>query len=105
MNALLKAVDPGSHLLLVGDPDQLPAVGAGNVLRDLIASQAVPAERVRILRDAFNATMKDSEFVAEATKLRLPISPKTGEEALKIVEDIYATPDDIVAAARKVTER
>jgi hypothetical protein len=49
--------------------------------------------------------MKDSEFVAEATKLRLPISPKTGEEALKIVEDIYATPDDIVAAARKVTER
>jgi tripartite-type tricarboxylate transporter receptor subunit TctC len=71
--------------------------------RPFIASQAVPAERVRILRDAFNATMQDPQFMAEAQKLRLPISPKTGEEALKVVEEIYATPDDIVAAARKVT--
>jgi tripartite-type tricarboxylate transporter receptor subunit TctC len=71
--------------------------------RPFIASQAVPTERVRILRDAFNATMQDPQFVAEAQKLRLPISPKTGEEALKVVNEIYATPDDIVAAARKVT--
>lgn len=42
MNHLAKAVDLGSHLVLVGDVDQLPAVGAGNVLRDLIASGAVP---------------------------------------------------------------
>jgi exodeoxyribonuclease V alpha subunit len=39
---LLKAVPPDAHLLLVGDTDQLPAVGPGNVLRDLIASEAVP---------------------------------------------------------------
>lgn len=71
--------------------------------RPFIASQGVPADRVRILRDAFNATMTDLQFVAEAQKLRLPISPKTGEEALGIVEAIYATPDDIVAAARKTT--
>ena len=71
--------------------------------RPFIASQAVPAERIRILRDGFNATMKDPQFIAELEKLRLPISPKTGEEALKVVEEIYATPDDIVAAARKVT--
>ena len=37
-NHLLKAVDPASHLLLVGDVDQLPSVGAGNVLKDIIAS-------------------------------------------------------------------
>jgi tripartite-type tricarboxylate transporter receptor subunit TctC len=73
--------------------------------RPFIASQAVPADRIRILRDAFNATMKDPEFVAEATKLRLPISPKTGAEAVKIVEEIYATPDDVAAAARSVKER
>ncbi len=42
MNALVKAVDVQSHLLFVGDPDQLPSVGAGNVLKDLIASRAVP---------------------------------------------------------------
>ena len=71
--------------------------------RPFIASQAVPAERVRILRDAFNATMQDPQFIAELQKLRLPLSPKTGEEALKVVEEIYAAPDDIVAAARKVT--
>ncbi|MGQ9491956.1 MAG: SF1B family DNA helicase RecD2 [Anaerolineae bacterium] len=37
-NHLLKAVPPGAHLLLVGDVDQLPSVGAGNVLRDIIAA-------------------------------------------------------------------
>jgi len=47
--------------------------------------------------------MKDPQFIAEAEKLRLPISPKTGEEALKIVEDIYATPEDIVQAAKKIS--
>jgi exodeoxyribonuclease V alpha subunit len=43
---LLKAVPPESHLLLVGDADQLPAVGPGNVLRDLIASDAIPTVRL-----------------------------------------------------------
>ena len=38
---LLKAIAPTAHLLLVGDVDQLPSVGAGNVLRDLINSGAV----------------------------------------------------------------
>lgn len=42
MNALLKAIDLTSHILFVGDPDQLPSVGAGNVLKDMIASTAVP---------------------------------------------------------------
>lgn len=39
---LLKALPPESHLLLVGDADQLPSVGPGNVLRDLLASQCIP---------------------------------------------------------------
>ena len=41
-NHLLKARDPATHLLLVGDVDQLPSVGAGDVLRDLIASGTIP---------------------------------------------------------------
>jgi tripartite-type tricarboxylate transporter receptor subunit TctC len=77
-------------------------VASGQIGRPFIASSAVPAERMRILRDAFNATMKDPQFIAEAEKLRLPVSPKTGEEALKIIDNIYGTPDDIVQAARKV---
>jgi tripartite-type tricarboxylate transporter receptor subunit TctC len=77
-------------------------VASGQTGRPFIASSAVPADRVRILRDAFNAAVKDPAFIADAKKLRLPVSPKTGEEALKVVEDIYSTPDDIVQAAKKV---
>ena len=39
-NQLAKAVAPGTHLLLVGDPDQLPSVGAGNVLADLLRASS-----------------------------------------------------------------
>jgi tripartite-type tricarboxylate transporter receptor subunit TctC len=70
--------------------------------RPFIASQSVPADRIRILRDAFNDTMTDPAFVADATKLRLPIMPRTGEEAIKIVEAIYAAPKNVVDEARKL---
>jgi tripartite-type tricarboxylate transporter receptor subunit TctC len=70
--------------------------------RPFIASAAVPAERVRILREAFAATMTDPQFMTEAQKLRLPISPVIGEAALKVVGGIYAIPQEIVAAARQV---
>ena len=53
MRALLRAVKPGARLILVGDADQLPSVGAGNVLRDLIDSGAVPVARLNeIFRQA-----------------------------------------------------
>ena len=46
MRSLLRAVEPGSRLILVGDADQLPSVGAGNVLRDILDSGAVPCSRL-----------------------------------------------------------
>ena len=46
---LLKAIQPGTHLLLVGDVDQLPSVGAGDVLRDLIASKIAPVSRLGLI--------------------------------------------------------
>jgi exodeoxyribonuclease V alpha subunit len=45
-NKLIKAIPPGAHLLFVGDVDQLPSVGAGEVLRDLLAAEHLP--RVRL---------------------------------------------------------
>src|SRR4029450_6769989 len=45
-NKLVKAIPPGAHLLFVGDVDQLPSVGAGEVLRDLLAADRLP--RVRL---------------------------------------------------------
>ncbi len=53
MNSLLKAIPPAMRLILVGDIDQLPSVGAGNVLRDIIDSGAFPVVRLtRIFRQA-----------------------------------------------------
>ncbi|MEO7598851.1 MAG: ATP-dependent RecD-like DNA helicase [Opitutus sp.] len=48
-SALLQAVPARAHLLLVGDTDQLPSVGAGNVLKDLIATQRVPVTRLSVI--------------------------------------------------------
>ena len=47
--ALLQAVPSRAHLLLVGDTDQLPSVGAGNVLKDLIATERVPVTRLSVI--------------------------------------------------------
>ena len=48
-SALLQAVPSRAHLLLVGDTDQLPSVGAGNVLKDLIATEHVPVTRLSVI--------------------------------------------------------
>jgi tripartite-type tricarboxylate transporter receptor subunit TctC len=77
-------------------------VSGGQVGRPFIASAAVPPERLKILRNAFDATMKDPAFRADLDALRLPFSPKTADEALKTVGAIYASPPDIVQAAKKI---
>ena len=46
MRSLLRAIEPGTRLILVGDADQLPSVGAGNVLGDILQSGVVPAVRL-----------------------------------------------------------
>jgi exodeoxyribonuclease V alpha subunit len=52
-NKLVKAIPEGAHLLLVGDVDQLPSVGAGEVLRDLLAANTIPRVRLtQIFRQA-----------------------------------------------------
>lgn len=53
MYALLKAVARGTHLVFIGDVDQLPSVGSGNVLSDLIQSDLIPTVRLtHIFRQA-----------------------------------------------------
>jgi exodeoxyribonuclease V alpha subunit len=52
-NKLIKAIPPGAHLLFVGDVDQLPSVGAGEVLRDLLAAERLPRVRLtKVFRQA-----------------------------------------------------
>ncbi len=64
-NSLLRALEPGTHLLLVGDIDQLPSVGAGDVLRDIIASGVAPVTRLEeIFRQAAG-----SEIITNAHRI------------------------------------
>jgi tripartite-type tricarboxylate transporter receptor subunit TctC len=75
---------------------------SGQVGRPFIASLSVPADRIEVLRKAFDETVQDREFVADARKLRMPVTPKSAGQALRTVEEIYATPEDIVQAARRI---
>lgn len=73
-NKLIKAVAPGAHLLLVGDVDQLPSVGAGEVLRDLLAEGGpVPAVR---LTTVFRQAQK-SGVVTNAHRINSGVPPLT----------------------------
>jgi exodeoxyribonuclease V alpha subunit len=79
MNHLLGAIDQTSHLLLVGDVDQLPSVGPGNVLRDLIASGVIPVTRLEtIFRQA-----EDSFIIVNAHRINqgeMPIFTQTAKD-------------------------
>ena len=62
--------------------------------RPYFLPQGVPAERVKILRDAFEKTMADEKFLAEAKKLRRPIDPLPGKELQDVVnKDINPSPE------------
>ena len=69
--------------------------------RPFVAPPGVPSDRIKALRAAFDATMKDEKFIAEANKSQIEISPTTGEDIQKLFKDIYATPKQIVEAASK----
>jgi tripartite-type tricarboxylate transporter receptor subunit TctC len=70
--------------------------------RPYLAPPAVPKERVDTLRQAFLDTMKDKEFLTEAEKAQLEITPVTGPEIEKLVKEVYQTPPQIAAKAAQV---
>jgi tripartite-type tricarboxylate transporter receptor subunit TctC len=69
--------------------------------RPYAAPPGVPADRKKALIAAFDATMKDPDFLADAQKLKADINPVTAAEIDKLLAEIYATPKDIVAKAAK----
>ena len=68
--------------------------------RPFFAAQGIPEDRKAALRAAFDATMKDPEFVAEAEKLRLEVSPMTGAEIERVLGEVYALPKELIDKAR-----
>jgi exodeoxyribonuclease V alpha subunit len=96
MNHLLKAVRSGTHVLFVGDVDQLPSVGAGDVLRDLIQSGVAPVSRLNsIFRQA-----ADSGIITNAHLINQGKFPKfakgEGDFFLFPAEDAASAADWIV---------
>ncbi len=67
--------------------------------RPVAAPPGVPADRLAALRRAFDATMKDPAFIAEAEKLQLEIEPMTGAAIHSLLTDAFATPQNIIAEA------
>ncbi|MBE5803287.1 MAG: ATP-dependent RecD-like DNA helicase [Clostridiales bacterium] len=76
MRSLLRAIEPGTRLLLVGDADQLPSVGAGNVLGDILASGVVPHVR---LTDIFRQS-ESSRIVVNAHRINQGQMPLLNEK-------------------------
>jgi tripartite-type tricarboxylate transporter receptor subunit TctC len=67
--------------------------------RPYLAPPGVPAARLALLRKAFMDTMNDPDFLAEAEKLKLEVTPVPGEKVEQLVAEIYRTPPDIVSKA------
>lgn len=72
--------------------------------RPFMAPPDVPADRVKILRDAFMATMKDKQFLAEAEKGRLEVDAVSGEEVQNVVREAYATPKDLIKRVAEIVK-
>jgi tripartite-type tricarboxylate transporter receptor subunit TctC len=109
-----------SKTLVPGMPETLPYAGelltdlkkkrifglltaAAIVGRPYIAPKGVPADRVAALRAAFDATMKDPDFQAEAAKQHLLVTPMAGPEVESYIKELYQTPPDVVAAAKEIS--
>ena len=69
--------------------------------RSYIAPPGLPAEQLETLRTAFDATMSDRQFLDDAEKICIDVSPLSGAKVQALVQKLYATPKDIVARARQ----
>ena len=96
MNALMKAIPPHMRLILVGDIDQLPSVGAGNVLRDVIDSEVFPVVRLtRIFRQA-----QTSRIIMNAHKINAGQMPDISNG--KNTDFFFMIQEDPEEAVRKI---
>jgi tripartite-type tricarboxylate transporter receptor subunit TctC len=91
---------------LVTDPKQKAALKVTELNqeagRPIVLPPNVPEDRVKAMRAAFDETMKDPGFLADAHALHIDPDPMSGEEVQKDVDDVYATPKDVVALTAKL---
>lgn len=71
--------------------------------RPLLAPPGIPADRLAVLRKALDATVRDAEYLKEAKDAGLDTAPISGDRVQKIVEDLAATPAEVLARAKAVS--
>jgi hypothetical protein len=96
MHELAKTPEQRSVLALISSPVSLG--------RPFFTTPDTPAERVAALRQAYDATMKDADFLAEARALNLDIKPMSGERVTQIVEETVNVPAELIAKAKVVLD-
>lgn len=114
INPILKLHD----LPMKGIPDSVPYIGtlvrsdppkrqlltfisaSTDLGRPFITSAEVPRERLLTLQKAFDQMVEDPQFIADAERLKLDVTPVSGAELQKTIEELYDTPDSVIEAAR-----
>lgn len=79
-------------------------VSSAEIGRSFLAPPGVPADRVTLLRRAFDATMKDPELLADLEKAKTDLAPATGEKVQQLVMDTIKAPADVVARMKSILE-
>jgi tripartite-type tricarboxylate transporter receptor subunit TctC len=77
-------------------------LASGDFGRPIMVTPGTPAERVKILRDAFLKTMSDAEALAEAKKGRMDVDPTSGEDLESLVKEIFDSPPEVIERAKKM---
>jgi len=100
--------DVPTVLELTTDPDATQIfqhlVANDEIGRSLFTTPNVPAERLALLRSAFNAMLADAGFQAEAAQLNLPLAPRGGEEMQKVIANIFDISEAVLAKIRDVSK-
>ncbi len=99
-HSLLKALRPAAHLLLVGDVDQLPSVGAGNVLRDVIASGIAAVTRL----DQIFRQDDSSHIISNAHRINRGQRPYTDNDSKDFFFFNISDPEDVAAMVVEIVK-
>jgi tripartite-type tricarboxylate transporter receptor subunit TctC len=75
------------------------------ILRPFLVAPEVPAERAQALRQAFDTTMKDKDFVADAEKSQLELAPLSGQEAEQAIRLLFEMPENIKTRLKQITDK
>jgi hypothetical protein len=70
--------------------------------RPIVFPPGVPADRVKIIREAFNKAINDPVVIAEAEKRRLDLDPETGEELDKLAKEVMTATPDVIERVKKL---